>query len=137
MESEEAPRWASALDTVVVYAQGALCSRLARGTVPSGGRVLVTGLPRSLDTGSVRARVVGDSGAHVTEVRVEVTAEPSGPGPSDGLRQTMEQVHDACAAARGRRDRLLQRIKEMTDLHPVPRPESVMTRTAAPLPRLG
>ncbi|MEU5894203.1 DUF4139 domain-containing protein [Streptomyces sp. NPDC047461] len=120
MKSEEAPRWASALDTVVVYAQGALCSRLARGTVPSGGRVLVTGLPRSLDAGSVRARVVGDSGAHVTEVRVEVTAEPSGPEPSDGLRQTMEQVHDACAAARGRRDRLLQRIKEMTDLHPVP-----------------
>lgn len=120
MKSAEAPRWGSDLDAVVVYAQGALCSRLARGTVPSDGRVLVTGLPRSLDPGSVRARVVGDSGVRVTEVRVEVGAEPSGAGPSDGLRQEMDRLDDVCAAARGRRDRLLDRIREITGLHPVP-----------------
>ncbi|MDN3027906.1 DUF4139 domain-containing protein [Streptomyces sp. S.PB5] len=122
MKSEEVPRWTSDLDAVVVYAQGALCSRLARGTVPSDGRVLVTGLPRCADPGSVRARVVGDGDVRVTGVRVEVAAEPAGSGPSDGLREEKERLQDACAAVRGRRDRLLDRIKEITGLHPVPPP---------------
>ncbi|MET9730526.1 DUF4139 domain-containing protein [Streptomyces sp. NPDC006458] len=120
MKSEETPRWASALDAVVVYAQGAMCSRLARGTVPPRGRVRVTGLPRSMDPGSLRARVLGDAGARVTEVRVEVDAEPSATDSLDELRQDVERLHDARAAAQGRRDRLLTRIKEITDLRPVP-----------------
>ncbi|MEU7601065.1 DUF4140 domain-containing protein, partial [Streptomyces sp. NPDC041003] len=59
MTAETARTWAATLDSVVVYAQGALCRRLARGSVPPGGRVRVTGLPRSLDPGSLRARVLG------------------------------------------------------------------------------
>ncbi|MES5823383.1 DUF4139 domain-containing protein [Streptomyces sp. RG80] len=120
MKSEETPRWATTLDGVVVYAQGALCTRVARGTVPPDGRVLLTGLPRSVDRGSVRARVVGDSGARVTEVRVDMGAEPSGTGPTGDLRQEVERLGEACGAARGRRDRILDRIREITDLHPVP-----------------
>lgn len=119
MKSAEVPRWASMLDAVVVYAQGAVCSRSVRGVVPADGRVLVTGLPRSVDPGSVRARVVGDARVRVTEVRVEVDAEPSAAGPSDGLRQEVERLDEACAVVRGRRDRLLGRIKEVTDLRPV------------------
>ena len=122
MKSEGVPRWASALDAVVVYAQGALCSRLARGTVPADGRVLVTGLPRTVDPGSVRARVTGDSGARVTSVRVEVEAEPADGDSADGLRRERTRLEDACAAARGRRERLLVRIKEITELRPVPPP---------------
>ncbi|WP_329343357.1 DUF4139 domain-containing protein [Streptomyces sp. NBC_00663] len=122
MKSEGVPRWASALDAVVVYAQGALCSRLARGTVPPDGRVLVTGLPRTVDPGSVRARVTGDSGARVTSVRVETEAEPSDSGSTDGLRRERERLEDACDAARGRHERLLVRIKEITGLRPVPPP---------------
>ncbi|MDT7843413.1 DUF4139 domain-containing protein [Streptomyces justiciae] len=122
MKSEGVPRWASALDAVVVYAQGALCSRLARGTVPPDGRVLVTGLPRTVDPGSVRARVTGDSGARVTSVRVEVEAEPADGDSADGLRQERERLEDACAAARARHERLLVRIKEITELRPVPPP---------------
>ncbi|OPG02622.1 hypothetical protein B1R27_31605, partial [Streptomyces sp. GKU 895] len=122
MKSEGVPRWASALDAVVVYAQGALCSRLARGTVPPGGRVLVTGLPRTVDPGSVRARVTGDSGARVTSVRVEVEAEPADEDSADELRQERERLEDACAAARERHERLLHRIREITELRPVPPP---------------
>ncbi|KUN29966.1 hypothetical protein AQJ23_04340 [Streptomyces antibioticus] len=122
MKSEGVPRWASALDAVVVYAQGALCSRLARGTVPSDGRVLVTGLPRTVDPGSVRARVTGDSGARVTSVRVEVEAEPADEDSADELRQERERLEDACAAARERHERLLVRIKEISELRPVPPP---------------
>ncbi|MGC0334338.1 hypothetical protein RKD23_007328 [Streptomyces sp. SAI-170] len=120
MKSEETPRWASALDAVVVYAQGAMCSRLARGTVPPQGRVRVTGLPRSMDPGSLRARVVGDAPVRVTEVRVEVDAEPSAPGSFDALRQEVERLQDEQAAVQGRRARLLARIKEVTELRPVP-----------------
>ncbi|CCK24961.1 hypothetical protein BN159_0582 [Streptomyces davaonensis JCM 4913] len=122
MKSEETPRWGSALDAVVVYAQGAMCSRRASGSVPPQGRVRVTGLPRSIDPGSLRARVVGDSGVRVTEVRTEVDAEPSGAESSDALREEVERLRDALGAVNGRRDRLLARIKEVEDLRPVPPP---------------
>ncbi|MGW0912524.1 DUF4139 domain-containing protein [Streptomyces sp. NPDC002784] len=122
MKSEETPRWASALDAVVVYAQGAMCSRRARGSVPPDGRVRVTGLPRSMDPGSLRARVLGDSGVRVTEVRMEVDAEPSVTGSSPEVRQEVERLRDAHGAVQGRRDRVLARITEVTDLCPVPPP---------------
>ncbi|MFF5482144.1 DUF4139 domain-containing protein [Streptomyces sp. NPDC012935] len=120
MESGEAQRWESSLDAVLVYAQGALCTRVARGAVPADGRVRVTGLPRSMDPGSLRARVVGDLGVRVTEVRVEVDAEPSGTDAADTLRHEMERLRDACGAAQGRRDRQLGLISEVTALRPVP-----------------
>ncbi|WP_030045747.1 DUF4139 domain-containing protein, partial [Streptomyces resistomycificus] len=120
MKAETTPRWASTLDAVVVYAQGALCSRVARGTVPPSGRVLVTGLPRSMDPGSVRARVIGASGVRSTEVRVEIDAEPLDTSTADELRREAERLRDECAKAKGRRDRQLSLIKEVTALHPVP-----------------
>ncbi|MER7490651.1 DUF4140 domain-containing protein, partial [Streptomyces sp. NPDC126497] len=120
MAAGTAPRWTSALDSVVVYAQGALCRRLARGTVPAGGRVRVAGLPRSLDPDSLRARVVGASGVRVTGARVEVEAEsPGAEGHDEALRE-VERLRDACAAARGRRDRQRGLIEEVGALRPVP-----------------
>ncbi|MFE5889635.1 DUF4139 domain-containing protein [Streptomyces sp. NPDC056468] len=124
MESGEAQRWASSLDAVVVYAQGALCTRVARGTVPADGRVRVTGLPRSMDPGSLRAKVVGDHGVRVTEVRVEVDAELPGTDAADNLRHEMERLRDAGGAAQGRRDRQLGLISEVTALRPVPPPRN-------------
>ncbi|MFB7588836.1 DUF4139 domain-containing protein [Streptomyces sp. NPDC056169] len=112
-------RWGSTLDAVVVYAQGAVCTRLARGVVPSDGRVRVTGLPRSLDPGSLRARVRGGAGVRVTEARVEVEAEPHGPEVPDALRREVERLRDAYAAARGRRDRQQERVKEVQALRPI------------------
>ncbi|MGW6393913.1 DUF4139 domain-containing protein [Streptomyces sp. NPDC055103] len=112
-------RWGSTLDSVVVYAQGAVCLRRARGVVPSDGRVRVPGLPRSLDPGSLRARVLGGAGVRVTEARVEVEAEPLGAVAPDGLRREVERLHDIRAAAQGRRDRQASRIEEIQALRPV------------------
>ncbi len=120
MAAGTVPVWASALDSVVVYAQGALCRRLARGTVPADGRVRVVGLPRSLDRDSLRARVVGASGVRVTEARVEVEAEPQDLGRVDALLRDVERLREDCAAARGRRDRQLTLIEEIGALRPVP-----------------
>ncbi|MFI1468627.1 DUF4139 domain-containing protein [Streptomyces wuyuanensis] len=113
-------RWGSTLDSVVVYAQGALCRRLARGSVPPDGRVRVTGLPRSLDAGSLRARVLGASGVRVVEARVEVEAGPATPGNSGELRREVDRLRDELAAAEGRRDRQLALIEEVGALRPVP-----------------
>ncbi|WP_392668367.1 DUF4139 domain-containing protein [Streptomyces sp. LN785] len=120
MAADSAQRWASTLDSVVVYAQGSVCRRLARGSVPPDGRVRVTGLPRSLDPGSLRARVLGAPGVHVTEARVEVEAEPLGTGGPEELRSEVERLSDEHAAAQGRRDRQLSRIEEVRALRPVP-----------------
>ncbi|WP_327174213.1 DUF4139 domain-containing protein [Streptomyces sp. NBC_01335] len=114
--------WESTLDSVVVYAQGAVCRRLTRGRVPSDGRVRVTGLPRTVDPGSLRARVLGASGLRVTEARVEAGAGPLGPDAPQGLRDEAERLKDACEAARGRRDRVVSRIEEVGALRPVPPP---------------
>ncbi|MFE3947318.1 DUF4139 domain-containing protein [Streptomyces sp. NPDC059118] len=122
MTTGATPRWDSTLDAVVVYAQGAVCRRLARGGVSPDGRVRVTGLPRSLDPGSLRARVLDTPGARVTEARVEVEAEPLGTGTPDALRHEVERLSDESAAARGRRDRRLSVIKEIAALRPVPPP---------------
>ncbi|AJF68835.1 hypothetical protein SVTN_35460 [Streptomyces vietnamensis] len=103
----------------MVYAQGALCRRLARGTVPPDGRVRVTGLPRSLDPGSLRARVLGASGARVTEARVEVEAEPGATGAPDALRREVDRLREARAAARARRDRQQGLIAEVGALRPI------------------
>ncbi|MGW8763430.1 DUF4139 domain-containing protein [Streptomyces sp. NPDC055815] len=115
-------RWESGLDSVVVYAQGALCRRLARGTVPPDGRVRVTGLPRTLDPGSLRARVLDASGVRVTEARVEVEAEPYADGAPDELRREVERLDEAHDAARARRDRHRALIGEVGGLRPVPPP---------------
>ncbi|WP_406099057.1 DUF4139 domain-containing protein [Streptomyces sp. NBC_01013] len=120
MTAESAQRWESTLDSVVVYAQGALCCRLARGVVPSGGRVRVTGLPRSLDPGSLRVRVAGAPGMRVTEARVEVEAELPGTDTPDTLRSAYERLSDAYAEARERRDRQISVIEEVRALRPVP-----------------
>ncbi|MEU6704043.1 DUF4139 domain-containing protein [Streptomyces wuyuanensis] len=120
MTAGTAQRWGSTLDSVVVYAQGALCRRLARGSVPPDGRVRVTGLPRSLDTGSLRARVLGASGVRVVEARVEVEAEPAAPENSGELRREVDRLRDEHAAAEARRDRQLALIEEVGALRPVP-----------------
>jgi len=119
MTAESTQRWGSTLDSVVVYAQGAVCRRLAQGSMPPDGRVRVTGLPRSLDPGSLRARVLGAPGVRVTEARVEVEAEPLGTGTPDELRLEVERLSDEYAAAQGRRDRQLSLIEEVRALHPV------------------
>ncbi|MFB7784689.1 DUF4139 domain-containing protein, partial [Streptomyces vinaceus] len=120
MADKTARTWGSTLDSVVVYAQGAVCRRLVRGSVPPDGRVRVTGLPRSLDPGSLRVRALNAPGVRVTEARVETEAEPLGAGVPDALRREVVRLREECAAAQGRRDRQLGLIEEVRALHPVP-----------------
>ncbi|MGQ4360277.1 DUF4139 domain-containing protein [Streptomyces sp. SAS_272] len=120
MTAGTAPRWGSALDSVVVYAQGAVCRRLARGSVPPGGRVRVTGLPRALDAGSLRVRVTGGERSRVIEARVEVEAEPLGATVPDALRSEVEALREECAAAQAGHDRQVRLIDEVRALRPVP-----------------
>ncbi|TQJ46656.1 DUF4139 domain-containing protein [Streptomyces sp. SLBN-115] len=120
MTARTTQRWGSTLDSVVVYAQGAVCRRLASGGVPPDGRVRVTGLPRSLDPGSLRARVTGTAGVRVTEARVEVEAEPLAATAPESLRREVERLLDERAAAQGRLDRQLRLIEEVKGLRPVP-----------------
>ncbi|MDQ0791849.1 DUF4139 domain-containing protein [Streptomyces sp. B1I3] len=120
MTAEAVPRWGSTLDSVVVYEQGAVCRRLARGSVPPDGRVRVVGLPRSLDPGSLRARVLDAPGVRVSEARVEVEADPLGGSTPDGLRREVERLRDGHAAVTARRDHLLSLIEEVRALRPVP-----------------
>ncbi|MFE6826543.1 DUF4139 domain-containing protein [Streptomyces sp. NPDC057690] len=120
MTARTTQRWGSTLESVVVYAQGAVCRRLASGSVPPDGRVRVTGLPRSLDPGSLRARVTGTTGVRVTEARVEVEAEPLAATAPESLRREVERLLDERAAAQGRLDRQLRLIEEVKGLRPVP-----------------
>ncbi|MFD5428665.1 DUF4139 domain-containing protein [Streptomyces sp. NPDC127084] len=122
MAAEAAHRWGSNLDAVVVYAQGAVCRRLAGGRVPPDGRVRVTGLPRSLDAGSLRVRVLGASGVRVVEARVVIEAGPSAPEGVGELQREVERRRDMYAAAVARRDRQLALIEEIAGLRPVPPP---------------
>ncbi|MFJ3201586.1 DUF4139 domain-containing protein [Streptomyces sp. NPDC086989] len=120
MTDKTARTWGSTLDSVVVYAQGAVCRRLVRGIMPPDARLRVTGLPRSMDHGSLRARVLNTPGVRVTEARVEVGAEPLGAGAPEALRREVARLRERHAAAQGRRERQQGLIEEVRGLRPVP-----------------
>ncbi|MFD8252826.1 DUF4139 domain-containing protein [Streptomyces werraensis] len=105
---------------MTVYAQGALCRRVARGTVPADGQVRVPGLPRSLDPHSLRARVLGAPGARVTGARAEIDAEPVDEDSVAGARREVDRLTEAYHAADARRERQLKRIEEVAALRPLP-----------------
>lgn len=110
------------LDSVVVYASGALCRRRARGTVPPDGRVRLPGLPRALDGGSLRASVVGGDGRRVSEARLEQVAELREAEELPELRRLAEQARDRLGAAEERHGLQLKRIEEVAALRAVPPP---------------
>lgn len=120
MTAGTAPRWDSALESVTVYAQGALCRRVARGTVPADGQVRVPRLPRSLDPHSLRARVLGAPGVRVAEARAEVDAEPVDAEAVAEARREVDRLAEAYHTADARRERQLKRIEEVGALRPVP-----------------
>jgi hypothetical protein len=114
--------WGSQLTSVVVYARGAVCRRLARGTAPADGRVRVSGLPRTLEPGSLRAHVVDAAGVRVTEARVVVEAEPAAPEPPEALMGELKRLEAEERAVRTRRERTQRRVEETAALRPVPPP---------------
>ncbi|MFF5725037.1 DUF4139 domain-containing protein [[Kitasatospora] papulosa] len=91
----------------------------------------MTGLPRSLDPASLRARVPEARGVRVSEARVAFEAEPLDTA-ADGLREEVARLRDEHAAAQGKRDHQLSLIEEVRSLRPVPPPrppEDAVRRT--------
>jgi hypothetical protein len=111
----------SRLNSVTVYASGALCRRrVVVARVPAGvSRLRVGGLPLAADAASLRARALTE-GFRVTDVRREVRAEPQPPERIAELKQAVDAADAVHDAARARRDRLAARVDAMASLRAVP-----------------
>ncbi|WP_161791351.1 DUF4139 domain-containing protein, partial [Streptacidiphilus jiangxiensis] len=111
----------SRLESVTVYASGALCRR--RVVVETGGepvtRVRVGALPLAADASSLRARAL-IAGPRVTDVRRELRAEPVPPERLASLHRDVDAAEEAYDAARARRDRLALRVDATASLRAVP-----------------
>ncbi|MFE4604280.1 DUF4140 domain-containing protein, partial [Kitasatospora indigofera] len=95
--------WESVLDSVVVYAAGAVCRRRASGPVPASRRVRLTGLPQVLDGRSLRASVVGGApGWSVIEARLEPRAELRERSELPELRRRLDEARERESAVRER-----------------------------------
>ncbi|MER7583518.1 DUF4139 domain-containing protein [Kitasatospora sp. NPDC097691] len=130
-----APAHPSVLDSVVVYAEGAVCRRRASVPVPRGGRLRLTGLPLSLDGRSLRARVLsGPAGAAVTEARLEQVAELREPTEVPDLQRELDEATERRSMLAERRRLVLSAIADTAALRAVPpqhRPEEPLRRTPA------
>ncbi|MFE5581652.1 DUF4139 domain-containing protein [Kitasatospora sp. NPDC056531] len=115
------PAHPSVLDSVVVYAEGAVCRRRATVPVPPGGRLRLTGLPDSMDGNSLRARVLsGPAGTTVTEARLETLAELLEPGELPTLRRELDEAMERQSALNERHRLVLAAIAETAALRAVP-----------------
>ncbi|MFE4977336.1 DUF4139 domain-containing protein [Kitasatospora sp. NPDC056651] len=129
------PAHPSVLDSVVVYAEGAVCRRRATVPVPPGGRLRLTGLPAALDGRSLRARVLaGPAGTAVTEARLELLAELREPGRLPELRRALDEATEHRGALAERRRLVLSAIAETSALRAAPpqrRRDEPLRRTPA------
>ncbi|WP_244178994.1 DUF4139 domain-containing protein [Streptomyces rubellomurinus] len=131
----EVPAHPSVLDSVVVYAEGAVCRRRATVPVPPDGRLRLTGLPDSLDGRTLRARVLaGPAGAAVAEARLEFLPELHDPAELPLLQRQFDEAAERCSALAERRRLVLTAIDETTALRAVPpqrRADEPLRRTPA------
>ncbi|MFF4383616.1 DUF4139 domain-containing protein [Kitasatospora sp. NPDC001547] len=129
------PAHPSVLDSVVVYAEGAVCRRRATVPVPPGGRLRLTGLPAALDGRSLRARVLsGPAGTAVTEARLELLAELREEDELPELQRALEEAREHHHALDERRRLVLAAIAETAALRAVPpqrRRDEPLRRTPA------
>ncbi|MCG6496842.1 DUF4139 domain-containing protein [Kitasatospora sp. A2-31] len=122
-DGPEVPAHPSVLDSVVVYAAGAVCRRRARVALPPNGRLRLTGLPRVLDGRSLRARVLdGPPGTAVTEARLEPVAELRSRDELPELRRRLDEAREHEHAVRERHRLALATIAETAALRAVPPP---------------
>ncbi|MBD0677020.1 DUF4139 domain-containing protein, partial [Streptomyces sp. CBMA156] len=129
------PAHPSVLESVVVYAEGAVCRRRATVPVPPGGRLRLTGLPAAVDGRSLRARVLtGPAGTAVTEARLELLAELREPEELHDLKRALDEATEHRSTLAERRRLVLAAIAETTALRAVPpqrRREEPLRRTPA------
>ncbi|MEU4300254.1 mucoidy inhibitor MuiA family protein [Kitasatospora aureofaciens] len=129
------PAHPSVLDSVVVYAEGAVCRRRATVPVPPGGRLRLTGLPGSLDADSLRARVLaGPAGTAVVEARLETVAELHEVDELPQLRRELDEAMERQGALNERHRLIRNAIAETAALRAVPpqrRRDEPLRRTPA------
>ncbi|WP_316524064.1 mucoidy inhibitor MuiA family protein [Kitasatospora brasiliensis] len=129
------PAHPSVLDSVVVYAEGAVCRRRATVPLPPDGRLRLTGLPSSLDGRSLRARVLaGPTGTAVTEARLELLAELREPDRLPELSRALDEASEHRGSLAERRRLVLAAIAETSALRAVPpqrRHDEPLRRTPA------
>ncbi|MFD7448339.1 DUF4139 domain-containing protein [Kitasatospora sp. NPDC059827] len=129
------PAHPSALDSVVVYAEGAVCRRRATVPFPPDGRLRLTGLPDSLRADSLRARVLsGPAGTTVVEARLETLAELHEPDELPQLQRELDEAMERQGALNERHRLILAAIAETAALRAVPpqrRPDEPLRRTPA------
>ncbi|RKG90884.1 DUF4139 domain-containing protein [Corallococcus sp. CA049B] len=112
----------SVLESVTVHAEGALCTRAfvlspENGHLP--GQVRVDGLPLSLRTGSLRARVVeGPSDLLVRDLKptFDVRMPPESELPAE--QQSLEAAEASLASVHGRLERVRAEIAALRGLTP-------------------
>ncbi|MEY9947113.1 DUF4139 domain-containing protein [Kitasatospora sp. GAS1066B] len=121
------PTWPTTLDSVAVHAEGAVCRRVAHGTPaadpagPGPVRLRLTGLPPTLEPGSLRAGLPGGpAGWRVTEVRPAAEARLTSPEQLPELHRQLAEAAQAEAALRLRQRQLAARIAQTVELRPVP-----------------
>ncbi|MFD4660581.1 DUF4139 domain-containing protein [Kitasatospora sp. NPDC058444] len=129
------PAHPSVLDSVVVYAEGAVCRRRATVPVPPGGRLRLTGLPAALDGRSLRARVLaGPAGTAVTEARLELLPELREPDELPDLKRVLDEATERRSVLAERHRLVLASIAETAALRAVPpqrRRDEPLRRTPA------
>jgi hypothetical protein len=131
----------SGLESVVVHAQGAICTRRARVTVPAGHtgefRVRIGGIPLSAYAQSLRASVLPETAPkttpesgpdtpsaapaiRVTDVRPHLEAHTVAPADLPQLRRTLDEAREKARRATARRARLAAEIDATAALRAVP-----------------
>ncbi|MDI5964716.1 DUF4139 domain-containing protein [Streptantibioticus silvisoli] len=114
--AKDTPPTGSTLESVVVYAAGAVCVRRARCVLAAGagGTVRIDGLPVTLDEHTLRARVVsGPAGLRVTDVRADLAVTTRRGDRLPGLRLDLEDAEDQVSRLADRRDRLAAEVTEV------------------------
>ncbi|WP_436776977.1 mucoidy inhibitor MuiA family protein [Yinghuangia sp. YIM S09857] len=130
----------SALASVVVYAQGAICTRRARFTLPEGHRgefrIHVGDVPLSAYPQSLRGSVAaGPDGLRVADVRPRIEAVVVAPRDVPELRRALDAAEEHVRRLTARRTRLAAEIDATAGLRatqarqrkeePYPRPAAV------------
>ncbi|NUU23605.1 MAG: DUF4139 domain-containing protein, partial [Streptomycetaceae bacterium] len=115
----------SVLESVVVYAQGAVCTRRARFTLPEDHcgelRIRVGDVPLSAYAQSLRGSVVaGPDGLRVADVRPHLEAAVVEPEDMPGLLRAVKEAEDRTGVLHARRERLNTQIQETAALRAVP-----------------
>lgn len=114
----------SALSAVTVFARGALCTRRARVTPAAGAlprRLRVTGLPLSLTSGSLAARIAsGPRGLRVHDLRQTFDVRLRGELDLAAEERALRTAEDAVRRLEREHGQVTREIAQLSALRPLP-----------------